>query len=124
MSTNPIMDTSARVRRKVWPEALKREIVAAASAPGASVSVVARQYDVNTNLVFTWRRLYGKAPDVSPPTPQFLPVMVTADQPAAAPAGPSADMIEIELPGGYRVRCGRGVKGASLRVVLEALERR
>jgi transposase len=118
------MDTSARVRRKVWPEALKREILAAASAPGASVSVVARQYDVNTNLVFTWRRLYGKAPDVSPPAPQFLPVMVTADQPAAAPAGPSADMIEIELPGGYRVRCGRGVKGASLRVVLEALERR
>jgi len=122
VSINPILDTSARVRRKIWPEALKREIVAAASAPG--VSVVARQYDVNTNLVFTWRRLYGKAPDVSPPAPQFLPVMVTADQPAAAPARPSADMIEIELPGGYRVRCGRGVNGASLRVVLEALERR
>lgn len=124
VSTNSIMDTSARVRRKVWPDALKREIVAAASAPGASVSVVARQYDVNANLVFTWRRLYGKAADVSPPAPQFLPVMVTADQPAAAPAGRSADTIEIELPGGYRVRCGRGVKGASLRVVLDALERR
>jgi transposase len=118
------MDISERARRKVWPDALKREIVAAASAPGASVSVVARQYDVNTNLVFTWRRLYGKARAASPPAPEFLPVMVTADQPAAAPAGPPADIIEIELPGGYRVRCGRGVKGASLRVVLEALERR
>jgi transposase len=120
------MDTSERSRRKVWPEALKREIVAAASAPGASVSVsvVARQYDVNTNLVFTWRRLYGKVPDVSPPAPEFLPVMVTADQQPAAPTGPSADTIEIELPGGYRVRCGRGVKGAALRVVLDALERR
>jgi hypothetical protein len=50
--------------------------------------------------------------------------MVTADQPAAAPAEPPADIIEIEMPGGYRVRCGRGVKGASLRVVLDALERR
>jgi transposase-like protein len=30
------------------------------------VSVVARQYDVNANLVFMWRRLYGHAPDVSP----------------------------------------------------------
>lgn len=118
------MDSSDRVRRKVWPEALKREIVAAASAPGASVSVVARQYDVNANLVFTWRRLYGNTPDVSPPAPQFLPVMVTADQPVAAPAGLPADMIEIELPGGYRVRCGRCVKAASLRVVLDALERR
>ena len=124
VSTNAMMDTSERVRRKVWPEALKREIVAAALAPGASVSVVARQYDVNANLVFTWRRLYGNAPDVSPPAPEFLPVMVTADQPAAAPAEPPADTIEIELPGGYRVRCGRSVKGTSLRVVLDALERR
>ena len=121
VSTNSIMDTSARVRRKVWPEALKREIVAAASAPGASVSVVARQYDVNTNLVFTWRRRFSQTADASA-APQFLPVMVTADQPA--PAEPPADIIEIELPGGYRVRCGRGVRGASLRVVLDALERR
>ncbi len=57
MSTDAIMDTIKRVKRRTWPEALKREIVAAAFAPGASVSVVARQYDVNTNLVFTWRKL-------------------------------------------------------------------
>ncbi|MEJ0046439.1 MAG: transposase [Rhodospirillales bacterium] len=36
------------------------EIVAASLAPGASVSVVARQYDVNTNLVFSWRKRYGR----------------------------------------------------------------
>ena len=47
------MDTSLRVRRRhrLWPEALKREIVAASLAPGASVSVVARQYVVNTNPI-------------------------------------------------------------------------
>jgi transposase-like protein len=52
------MDTNGRVRRKhrFWPEALKREIVAAASAPGAAVSAVARQYGVNTDMVFTWRK--------------------------------------------------------------------
>ena len=45
------MDTSLRIRRRhrSWPEALKREIIAASLAPGASASVVARQYDVNTN---------------------------------------------------------------------------
>jgi transposase len=118
-----MMDTSGRGRRKVWPEALKREIVAAASAPGASVSVVARQYDVNTNLVFTWRRLYGPA-SAALPAPQFLPVEVTPDPPAATRARPAGDTIEIELPGGYRVRCGCGVKGASLRIVLDTLERR
>ena len=43
------MDTSLRAKRrhKVWPEALKREIVAACLVPGASVSMVARQYDAN-----------------------------------------------------------------------------
>ncbi len=48
------VDTSGAKRRrnKRWPEALKREIVAATNLPGASVSVVARQYDVNANQVF------------------------------------------------------------------------
>ena len=47
MSTKAVMGTSAieRRRHRSWPEALKREIVAASFAPGASVSVVARQYD-------------------------------------------------------------------------------
>jgi transposase-like protein len=31
------------------PEALKREIVAASYAPGSSVSIVARRYDVNAS---------------------------------------------------------------------------
>jgi transposase len=123
------MDRSLRVKRrhKVWPEALKREIVAACLVPGASVSVVARQYDVNTNMVFTWRKLYGGMPDTV--APQMLPVVVTPDPPAAAPPAPSAclhsaGLIEIELPGGYRVRIGGNIKAAALRVVLDALERR
>ena len=117
------MDTIKRVKRRTWPEALKREIVAAAFAPGASVSVVARQYDVNTNLVFTWRKLYGPAA-AAHPVPQLVPVLVTAGQPPPAPSGAAVDMIEIELPRGARVRVGRGVKAATLRLVLDALERR
>jgi transposase-like protein len=40
------MGTTAtgRRRNRSWPEALKREIVAASFAPEASVSVVARQH--------------------------------------------------------------------------------
>ena len=130
MSTTEIMDTTLRVKRrhKVWPEALKREIVAACAVPGASVSMVARQYDVNANQVFTWRKLYAEAPDAA--VPQLLPVVVTPEPPAALPPAspaspaPSADVIEIELPGGYRVRIGSTIKAAVLRVVLDALERR
>ena len=58
MSTNSVMDTSKRRRHRSWPEALKREIVAATLTPGSSVSVVGRRYDVNANQVFAWRRRY------------------------------------------------------------------
>jgi hypothetical protein len=101
VSTTEIMDTTSRVKRrhKVWPEALKREIVAACAVPGASVSMVARQYDVNTNQVFTWRRLYAEAPVA--PVPQLLPAALLTASPA--PPAASADVIEIELPSGYTI---------------------
>ena len=91
------------------------------------MSTVARQYDVNTNMVFTWRKLYGGVPDIA--APQLVPVVVTPDPrveaPPTPPAGlPSADLIEIELPHGYRVRIGNNIKASALRVVLDALERR
>ena len=119
------MDTSLRVRRRhrSWPEALKREIVAASLVAGASVSVVARHYDVNTNLVFTWRKRFGEAPTAAP-APRLVPIVVTPDQPEAALPPPSGDVIEIELPHGYRVRVGGSIKAAALRLILDALERR
>jgi transposase len=123
------MDRSLRAKRrhKVWPEALKREIVSACLVPGASVSMVARQYDVNANLVFTWRKLYGGVPEMSPT--QLVPVVVTPEPPTAkkpAPSAelPSADVIEIELPRGYRVRIGGNIKASVLRTILDVLERR
>ena len=124
MSTNEIMDASLRVRRRhrSWSEALKREIVAASLVPGTSVSMVARQYDVNTNLVFTWRRRYAEMSNVG--GPQLVRVVVTPDPPVVAPPAPTGDVIEIELPRGYRVRIGSNIKGSALRVVLDALERR
>ena len=129
MSTNPVMGITAtgRRRNRSWPEALKREIVAASFAPGSSVSMVARQYDVYANQVFSWRRLYRddpRAPAV-PSAPQLIPVMVTTEQDAVA-TQPStvAETIEIDLAGKYRIRVSSGVDAAALRRVLDVLERR
>ena len=85
--------------------------------------MVARQYDVNTNLVFTWRRRLGETAQVAP-APQMVPVVVVPDPPDAGPTSSSAEVIEIDLPRGYRIRVGGKVKGAALRLVLDALERR
>ena len=129
MSTKPVMGITAtgRRRNRAWPEALKREIVAASFAPGASVSTVARQYDVNANQVFSWRKRYRdepRAPAVRS-APQLMPVVVTAEQDAVATQPSSvAETIEIDLAGKYRVRVGSGVDAQALRRVLDVLERR
>ncbi len=123
------MDTTStgRRRNRSWPEALKREIVAASFAPGSSVSVVARHYDVNANQVFGWRKLYrdGVLAPADASAPALVPVTVTAAPGVdASPTPRAADMIEIELTGGYRVRVGSGVGAHALRRVLDVLERR
>jgi transposase len=92
------MGTTAMGRsHKRWPEALKREIVAASLAPGASVSVVARQYDVNANQVFSWRKRYREEarPPSNPTAPQLVPVVIKADQEVGA-AQPLAVAEKIE----------------------------
>ena len=112
-----------RRRHRAWPEALKREIVAASLARGSSVSVVARRYDVNANQVFAWRKRYRGGPSEVAAL-QLMPVMVTPDQPVEPAPVSACELIEVELAGGYRVRVGNGVKAAALRLVLDVLERR
>jgi transposase len=91
-----------RRRRTVrhWPDEIKRRIVEETLQPGASVSVVARRHDVNSNLVFCWRKLYehgrlGK----SRSDQRFIPVGVIGNQGnMAAPTPRSAGQIELERP--------------------------
>lgn len=133
VSTSSNMDTKSGGRtHKRWPEALKREIVAATLAPGASVSVVARRYDVNANQVFGWRRKYGsvvgaaEAPSISP-RPRLVELTVdreTAETRPASAAAAFSDLIEIEIAGAYRVRVGANFDGRTLLRVIDCLARR
>jgi transposase len=126
------MDTNGRRRtNKRWPEALKREIVAATFAPGASVSVVARQYDVNANQVFGWRRRY-RAPVAAvatappPSRPKLVELTLTPVPGERAPVTPApiaGDLIEIEVSGTYLVRVGANFDDRTLRRVLDCLRR-
>src|SRR3954453_15577071 len=117
------MGTNKRRRHRAWPESLKREIVAASLMPGASVSRVARRYDVNANQVFAWRRHYQGAA-AKPTELQLMPVTVTPDQPDESAPTRASGLIEIAMAGGYRLRLGEGVKASTLRLVLDVLERR
>ncbi len=120
------VDTSGERRRnKRWPEALKREIVAATSLPGASVSVVARQYDVNANQVFAWRRRHRKVDKAFSPAspPALVPVTITPE-PDEKPAPSASETIEVEVGGDCRVRVGSSFDGRALKRVLNVLRKR
>jgi transposase len=123
VSTNGLVDTKRfgrLAKRRSWPEALKRQIVAETEEPGASVSVIARRHDVNANQVFKWRR------ELLPNEQReedsgLLPVEIAPEPPLRARrrrverAG-----IEIEF-GGVRVLIRGDVSPRTLRQVIELL---
>ena len=97
--------------------------------PGVSVSVVARRNDVNANLLFTWRRRYGKRA-VEAGSGGLVPVVVEPDRllpppkEAGAGADPAAGRMEIALADGSRVIVDREVDGSALARVLSVLGQR
>ena len=99
-----------RRRRRNWDDAEKREIVAQTFVPGVSVSRVARRYDVNANLVFTWRRDPRFAPaEQDFPQASFLPVEIVEQvEPEPFVPEPSETTIEVTLSNGHRL----SIKGA------------
>lgn len=125
VSTCGLVDTKQTCvagRRRRWPVALKRQIVAETLLPGASASVVARRHDVNTNQLFRWRRDWRDGLlDTGAGDPGLVPVSI-AGREASAAAG--SGVIEIELAPGARVRVSGRVDAATLGQVLEILLRR
>ena len=79
---------------------------------------------MNTNPLFSWRRLYRER-RLGSTGAALVPVTVTEGASVVeAPPASVTDTIEIDVPGGYRVRVGAGVDGKALRCVLDALARR
>jgi transposase len=114
----------------------KRGIVEESMKPGASVSRVARDFDVNTNQVFKWRRLHErgllgtgrKAVSMLPVKIENLPasagriVIQAHDAEVKQSRATKTGSMEIELQGG-RVTVRGVVDRAALRVVIKMLSR-
>jgi transposase len=116
VSTTGLVDTKQPKRRQ-YSEALKRQMVAETQAPGASVSIVARRHDVNSNQLFRWRRqLLPKAAVES----AMVPVEIAPD--GGRPSRPDREgVIEITFGCGARVRLRGEVSSETLRQVIELL---
>jgi transposase len=117
------VDTSAgrlsSNRRRRWPAALKRQIVAETLELGSSVSIVARRHDMNVNQLFQWRRqMLAKSPASGGGT--LLPVEIVPEQ----DRGPRSESgtIEIEFGNGTRLRVRGAVAPEMLRRVIDLLQ--
>jgi transposase len=121
----------------------KLQVVNDTLAPGASVSVVARRYGMNTNVIFRWRKQFREGQlGNGLPAAGFVPIHVAEEAApvcmlpapqrpagenvkAALPAvdGKTPGLIEIETAGGVKLRLSGRVDDRALRRVLAAIRR-
>lgn len=119
-------------RRREWLPDEKARIVAESFEAGETVSAVARRYALSPQQLFAWRRTTRQPlPASSAPEPLFVPAVVTASPPQAAPARPgrprkrktsmSLGVIELEIDG-IAMRVGRGADAKTVAAVIRALK--
>ena len=132
--TNRLEMKVRRERHRRWSEEDKLRIVRESLQPGIAVQTVADRYGIGNGLLYTWRKqmlataMAGFAPvQVGAPA---LPGPLPAESGQASPrpldgeAATRAGRLEIELPGGARVRVGGAVDLNLLREVLAILDGR
>jgi transposase len=134
-----------------YSPAFKRKVVKESLVPGASVSVVARRHDINSNIVFRWRKEFREAEHdravqskkgladagfievalvgetegdmcLLPAPREPSGKSVKAARPAPA-VGKTPGVIEIETAGGVKLRLSGRVDDRALRRVLAAIRR-
>ena len=88
-------------RRRRWSQDERCRIVAEAFAPGSCVAQVARDHDISTGLIYTWRRRLRQ--DLA--DQGFVEAAMEAEP--IKEAARSGEVIVVELTGSVRIRiCG------------------
>jgi transposase len=117
-------------RRRYWTPQEKRQIVEQTLSSSLSVASVAREYGVNANQVFYWRKLFraGQLGNEGGAEQQvrLLPVSVSDEElaetePEAATSPAPGVTINIEFPGRTLVSVEGAVDADMIRVVVESL---
>ena len=105
-------DVGVATLRRRWPDEFKERAIAAALAPGANVSAVARQMGISPAQLFGWRRkALAKVESSTVPAMSSSTEVVTAS---------SVPVLEIAI-GDTVIRVGADIGEAALRRVLRAV---
>ena len=101
---------------------MKRQIVSETQEPDASVSIVARRYDVNANQLFKWRR--EMVPKQTPAVGEgvtMLSVKIVPERGEPRRWARRTGVVEIAFACGARVSLRGEVSPETLRQVIELL---
>ncbi|MBL4790089.1 MAG: transposase [Kordiimonadaceae bacterium] len=104
---------AGKKRHSRWSNTFRQQIVAEAEASDGPMSEVTRRHGVNPKLLYVWRQQFASvsAPAETGQEVCLVPVEVEAS-PAVPPEGNCAsglDCLEVTLPSGAHVRCGRSM---------------
>ena len=102
-------------RRRRWSGADRRQLLAAAFAPGANVRDISRRYDVATSLIYKWRRQALTAEPLS----GFAELVIAPTE--ASSARVATAMMEIEVAGRVQVRLPTTTPPALASAIVKAL---
>jgi transposase len=117
------VESGNRKGRPNYSREFKHQLAMAACVPGASVSKLAYDHGINTNMLFKWRRDFHAGLLTAPGTDdtKLLPVVLKPSSPKkAVNASSRGDAIEITIADAI-VRVSAGTDPALLRLVLQSL---
>lgn len=122
---------SKRIKRPNFSVEFKRQLVEESLKPGASAALVAREHEINANLLFKWRRHYLAGdygtPSLSAPTTHvvdWVPVGVTPQ-----PAREAVAQQHEGHSGVFEITCGdvhvrmTGITASTLIEIVRGLSR-
>jgi transposase len=81
----PVTQQPKRGTYRRHTDEFKRAVVAQSLRPGASLSRVAREHNINANQVFAWRKLFSET-QAAAATCAFLPVALARTSSSAPPS--------------------------------------
>lgn len=117
------VESGNRKGRPNYSREFKYQLAVAACAPGVSVSKLAYDHGINTNMLFKWRRdlRAGLLTGTATENTGLLPIVMQPSPPAKREKSASrTGTIEITIADAT-VRVGAGTDAALLRLVLQSL---
>ena len=119
---SPVAPAALKATRRRFTQAYKRQVVEQSLRPGTSAAQVAREHDINGNLLHTWRWHYrsGLLGPVDDQSATLIPVELSASSTNEIITAPAERLLSIRC-GELHITLQGEVDPVTLKTVLASL---